>query len=97
MAWASAGLAAPADVLDFGNSGTGSRLVMGMMATTPITAVFTGDASLRRRPMGRVLEPLALFGAVADAREGGRMPLTLHGARDPHAGRASRRAWPRPR
>jgi 3-phosphoshikimate 1-carboxyvinyltransferase len=77
------GLAEPSNVLDFGNSGTGSRLVMGMMATTPISAIFTGDASLRRRPMGRVLEPLALFGAVADAREGGRMPLTLHGARDP--------------
>lgn len=77
------GLGAPADVLDFGNSGTGSRLVMGMIATTPISAVFTGDASLRRRPMGRVLEPLALFGAVADAQPGGRMPLTLHGAPNP--------------
>lgn len=77
------GLATPGDVLDFGNSGTGSRLVMGMMATTPITAVFTGDASLRGRPMGRVLEPLTLFGADYEAREGGRMPLTLHGARQP--------------
>jgi len=77
------GLAEPADVLDFGNSGTGSRLVMGMMATTPVSAIFTGDASLRRRPMGRVLEPLKLFGAEADARDGGRMPLTLRGARDP--------------
>lgn len=77
------GLAEPADVLDFGNSGTGSRLVMGMMATTPVSAVFTGDASLCRRPMGRVLEPLKLFGAEAEAREGGRMPLTLRGARHP--------------
>jgi 3-phosphoshikimate 1-carboxyvinyltransferase len=76
------GLGAPADVLDFGNSGTGSRLVMGMMATTPITAVFTGDASLRRRPMGRVLEPLTRFGASYTAREGGLMPLTLRGAAD---------------
>ena len=52
------GLAEPDDVLDFGNSGTGSRLVMGAIATTPVTAVFTGDESLRRRPMRRVLEPL---------------------------------------
>jgi len=70
----------PADVLDFGNSGTGSRLVMGAMATTPVTAVFTGDASLRKRPMGRVLEPLTLFGAEYDARAGSLMPLTLKGA-----------------
>ncbi|MDE2013808.1 MAG: 3-phosphoshikimate 1-carboxyvinyltransferase [Alphaproteobacteria bacterium] len=76
------GLAEPESVLDFGNSGTGSRLVMGLMATSPISAVFTGDASLRRRPMGRVLEPLRLFGAEAVAREGGLMPLTLKGARD---------------
>jgi len=76
------GLAEPADVLDFGNSGTGSRLVMGMMATTPITAVFTGDASLQRRPMGRVLEPLTRYGATYTAREGGLMPLTLKGAAD---------------
>lgn len=70
----------PEDVLDFGNSGTGSRLVMGAMATTPVTAVFTGDASLRRRPMGRVLEPLRLYGAEYDARPGGLMPVTLKGA-----------------
>lgn len=77
------GLGEPEDVLDFGNSGTGSRLVMGAMATTPIRAVFTGDASLRRRPMGRVLEPLRLFGAEAQSAEGGRMPITLQGARAP--------------
>jgi 3-phosphoshikimate 1-carboxyvinyltransferase len=70
----------PEDVLDFGNSGTGSRLMMGAMATTPVTAVFTGDASLRKRPMGRVLEPLKLFGAEYDARPGGMMPVTLKGA-----------------
>jgi 3-phosphoshikimate 1-carboxyvinyltransferase len=70
----------PEDVLDFGNSGTGSRLVMGAMATTPVTAVFTGDSSLRKRPMGRVLEPLKLFGAEYDARPGGLMPVTLKGA-----------------
>jgi 3-phosphoshikimate 1-carboxyvinyltransferase len=76
------GLAEPGEELDFGNSGTGSRLVMGMMATTPITAVFTGDASLRKRPMGRVLDPLTRFGATYSAREGGLMPVTLTGAAD---------------
>ncbi len=77
------GFAEPDGVLDFGNAGTGSRLVMGAVATTPITAVFTGDASLRRRPMGRVLEPLTRFGATWTAREGGLMPLTLTGAAIP--------------
>jgi 3-phosphoshikimate 1-carboxyvinyltransferase len=77
------GFSEPDTVLDFGNSGTGSRLVMGAMATTPITAVFTGDESLRRRPMGRVIGPLALFGSEAVAREGGLLPLTLVGARRP--------------
>jgi 3-phosphoshikimate 1-carboxyvinyltransferase len=77
------GFAEPPDVLDFGNSGTGVRLTMGAMATTPITAIFTGDASLKRRPMRRVLEPLGLFGAVAETREGGLLPLTLFGARQP--------------
>ncbi|HEY8950442.1 MAG TPA: 3-phosphoshikimate 1-carboxyvinyltransferase [Rhizomicrobium sp.] len=69
--------------LDFGNSGTGSRLVMGAMATTPITAVFTGDASLRGRPMKRVLEPLEEFGATWEARNGGLMPVTLRGTDRP--------------
>jgi 3-phosphoshikimate 1-carboxyvinyltransferase len=77
------GFAEPAAALDFGNSGTGSRLVMGAMATTPISAVFTGDASLRRRPMKRVLEPLTKFGATYEAGEGGLMPVTLHGASIP--------------
>lgn len=77
------GFAEPADVIDCGNSGTGVRLIMGAMATTPITATFTGDASLRRRPMGRVTGPLALFGARAYGREGGRLPMTVVGARDP--------------
>ncbi|HXJ00760.1 MAG TPA: 3-phosphoshikimate 1-carboxyvinyltransferase [Micropepsaceae bacterium] len=77
------GFSEAADVLDFGNSGTGVRLTMGAVATTPITTIFTGDASLRRRPMRRVLEPLALFGAVAEAREGGLLPVTLKGARQP--------------
>src|SRR5271170_3843085 len=74
------GLSEPDNVLDFGNSGTGSRLVMGAVATTPITVVFTGDESLRKRPMRRVVEPLALFGAEASARDGGLLPLTLRGA-----------------
>ena len=77
------GFAEPEDVIDCGNSGTGVRLVMGAMATTGVTATFTGDASLRRRPMGRVTEPLALFGAEAWGREGGRLPMTVRGARDP--------------
>jgi 3-phosphoshikimate 1-carboxyvinyltransferase len=73
---------APAAPLDFGNSGTGSRLVMGAMATTPITAVFTGDASLRSRPMARVLKPLEPFGIRFEGQgEKVLMPLTLHGAR----------------
>jgi 3-phosphoshikimate 1-carboxyvinyltransferase len=79
------GLAEPDGVLDFGNSGTGSRLVMGAVATTAMTTVFTGDESLRRRPMKRVLEPLTLFGAEYSARDGGLMPVTLKGARQPLA------------
>jgi 3-phosphoshikimate 1-carboxyvinyltransferase len=79
-----AGFAQPEVPLDFGNSGTGCRLVMGAVAGCPITAVFDGDASLRSRPMRRVLDPLALMGAhVSSGGEGGRLPLTLSGARDP--------------
>jgi 3-phosphoshikimate 1-carboxyvinyltransferase len=79
-----AGFAAPDAALDFGNSGTGCRLVMGAVAGCPIAATFDGDASLRKRPMGRVLDPLALMGAhVTDAAGGGRLPITLAGARDP--------------
>ncbi|MEI2805955.1 3-phosphoshikimate 1-carboxyvinyltransferase [Albidovulum sp.] len=77
------GFSEPADVIDCGNSGTGVRLIMGCMATSPITATFTGDASLRKRPMGRVTDPLALFGARAWGRSGGRLPMTLVGAADP--------------
>jgi 3-phosphoshikimate 1-carboxyvinyltransferase len=78
------GFRAPADVLDFGNSGTGCRLVMGAVAGCPITAVFDGDASLRRRPMQRILDPIVLMGARAvSAAAGGRLPITLAGARDP--------------
>ena len=77
------GFAEPADVIDCGNSGTGVRLIMGCMATSPISATFTGDASLRKRPMGRVTDPLALFGARAHGRQGGRLPMTIVGAADP--------------
>ncbi len=77
------GFAEPAQVIDCGNSGTGVRLVMGAMATTPICATFTGDASLNKRPMGRVTDPLALFGARAVGRDGGRLPMTIVGAVDP--------------
>lgn len=78
------GFAEPAGPLDFGNSGTGCRLVMGAVAGCPITATFDGDASLRSRPMRRILDPLELMGARAgEMREGGRLPLTLHGARNP--------------
>ena len=70
-------------MIDHGNSGTGVRLVMGAMATTDITATFTGDASLRGRPMGRITDPLALFGAEARGRRGGRLPITLTGAANP--------------
>jgi 3-phosphoshikimate 1-carboxyvinyltransferase len=78
------GFAQPETPLDFGNSGTGCRLVMGAVAGCPIAAVFDGDASLRSRPMRRVIDPLELMGArVGASGEGGRLPLTLHGARDP--------------
>ena len=77
------GFAEPEDLIDCGNSGTGVRLIMGAMATTAISATFTGDASLRSRPMGRITDPLALFGTRAYGRAGGRLPLTLVGASDP--------------
>ena len=77
------GFAEPADVIDCGNSGTGVRLIMGAMGTSPISATFTGDASLRKRPMGRVTDPLALFGAQSYGRKGGRLPMTIVGAAEP--------------
>jgi 3-phosphoshikimate 1-carboxyvinyltransferase len=78
------GFAEPKGPLDFGNSGTGCRLVLGAVAGCPIRATFDGDASLRKRPMRRVLDPLERVGAkVVEAAEGGRLPLTLQGARDP--------------
>ncbi len=77
------GFAEPDQVIDCGNSGTGVRLIMGAMATCPITATFTGDASLTKRPMARVTDPLALFGTRAVGRAGGRLPMTIQGATDP--------------
>lgn len=77
------GFSEPEGVIDCGNSGTGVRLIMGTMATTPITATFTGDASLRKRPMGRVTDPLSLFGTQAWGRKGGRLPMTVVGAAEP--------------
>lgn len=77
------GLRSPEAPLDFGNSGTGVRLAMGLMATTPLTAQCVGDASLSKRPMGRVTTPLALFGTRFETAEGGRLPLTLRGAKSP--------------
>jgi 3-phosphoshikimate 1-carboxyvinyltransferase len=78
------GLREPAGAFDFGNAGTGSRLMMGVCGAHPITTTFDGDASLRERPMRRILEPLELMGAtIVSAEEGGRMPLTLRGPREP--------------
>lgn len=77
------GFCEPDQVIDCGNSGTGVRLIMGAMATCPITATFSGDASLNGRPMARVTDPLALFGARAVGRSGGRLPMTVVGADDP--------------
>ena len=77
------GFAQPAAALDFGNSGTGCRLMLGAVAGCPVTATFDGDASLRKRPMRRVLDPLERIGARTLASTDGRLPLTLAGARDP--------------
>jgi 3-phosphoshikimate 1-carboxyvinyltransferase len=78
------GFAQPSAPLDFGNSGTGCRLAIGAVAGCPVIATFDGDASLRSRPMRRVLDPLTQMGArVIEQAEGGRLPLTLQGATDP--------------
>ncbi len=74
------GLLQPQAPLDMGNSGTSTRLLMGLIASHGIEAKFVGDASLSKRPMGRVIEPLSLMGATFDASEGGRLPLTMRGA-----------------
>ena len=77
------GFMEPDQVIDCGNSGTGCRLIMGAVATHGFSTTFTGDASLRSRPMGRILKPLALFGTSAAGRSEGRLPLTLIGTREP--------------
>ena len=77
------GFAEPDRVIDCGNSGTGIRLIMGAMATSPITATFTGDESLVTRPMARVLEPLEQFGAKSISRFNGLLPLTIKGSSNP--------------
>ena len=77
------GFAEPEHVIDCGNSGTGVRLIMGTAATTPITVTYTGDASLNRRPMARITEPLSQFGARTVGRRGGKLPMTVIGAMDP--------------
>lgn len=78
----SSGLKTPDVDLDFGNSGTGSRLMLGVVAGYPITARFVGDASLSSRPMGRVLDPLAQMGAAYEASDGKTLPLVLSGRSD---------------
>ena len=77
------GLAEPQNLLDLGNSGTSARLLLGILATHRLTAFVTGDASLRRRPMSRVTEPLSRFGAHFLTRDGGRLPLAVTGAAEP--------------
>lgn len=73
------GLLQPREALDMGNSGTSTRLLMGLVASHPITATFVGDASLSGRPMGRVVDPLAQMGADITASPGGRLPLMVRG------------------
>ena len=79
------GLTEPGDVVDCGNSGTTVRLLLGVLAGQPFSTVVTGDDSLRRRPMERVMEPLARMGAsVIGRRDGGRLPLAIRGMRPLH-------------
>lgn len=74
------GLLQPETALDMGNSGTSTRLLMGLLASHDLTATFTGDASLSKRPMARVTQPLALMGASFTSSPGDRLPLTMRGA-----------------
>ena len=73
------GLLQPESALDMGNSGTSTRLLMGLVASHRVTATFVGDASLSRRPMARVIEPLSRTGATFTAAPGDRLPLTVRG------------------
>ena len=74
------GLLQPQSALDMGNSGTSTRLLMGLLASHPISAAFNGDASLSKRPMDRVIEPLSQMGAAFEASPGSTLPLMLRGA-----------------
>ena len=76
------GLKEPETVLEMGNSGTSTRLLMGLVGGHNITAQFTGDASLTKRPMNRVIKPLEMMGTKTVAREGGLLPLSLSGPKD---------------
>ncbi len=73
------GMLQPSTALDMGNSGTSTRLLMGLVASHPITATFIGDASLGKRPMGRVIDPLSMMGAEFTSSSGGRLPLMVRG------------------
>ena len=73
------GLKEPENILEMGNSGTSTRLLMGLVGGHPIQATFAGDASLSKRPMNRVIKPLKEMGVEISAREGGRLPLTIKG------------------
>ncbi|GHE25967.1 3-phosphoshikimate 1-carboxyvinyltransferase [Vulcaniibacterium thermophilum] len=75
------GLRPPAAPLDCGNAGTGMRLLAGVLAAQPFDSVLIGDASLSRRPMGRVIDPLSRMGALIEAEPGGLPPLRIRGGR----------------
>lgn len=77
------GFTEPETALDMGNSGTGARLLAGLLAVAPFTSTMIGDASLSKRPMGRVTEPLGRFGARFETRDGGRLPMTVIGTDQP--------------
>ncbi|MBL8644759.1 MAG: 3-phosphoshikimate 1-carboxyvinyltransferase [Rhodospirillaceae bacterium] len=79
------GLTEPADVLDMGNSGTGARLIAGLLSAYPFFSVMTGDASLRSRPMDRVIKPLSQTGAMFQSRAGGKLPMAIRGTPLPMA------------
>ena len=76
------GLGEPEEPLDMGNSGTAARLLIGLVSGHDMSVRFTGDASLSKRPMQRIMTPLATMGARFEARDGDKFPLTVHGARD---------------
>lgn len=77
-----AGLSEPVDVLDMGNSGTAARLLAGLVTPYNFTSFFTGDSSLRKRPMGRVFDPIKEFGAKITSRQNGLMPFSIVGAKE---------------